>query len=298
MPRMKYPEKMERKIISYMTKTFKFIRAGLSVALIAGMMVAATATASYSVEKPRKLSLHYDVYAGGFKALNASLLMDLDKKAYDMKLQAETQGFIGSIFPWKTSLNTSGHTEKGILIPTVYTESSTWRQKVKVTEMCYAPNGKVLKTTTQDNGTTTVDRDINEVLADNTMDVLTGALMIFQNVKNTNKCAGKFPIFDGKRRFNITLTDDGDEVLPETGYSSFKGAALRCTLKVEPVAGFKKRDEKRGWMAVQNHTEQHHKLPTIWLARTPDSSQIVPVRMEIASDYGSVVAHLANGMEH
>ena len=251
----------------------------------------------YSVNQEHKLALQYDVYAGGFKALNASLIMDLDKKAYDMALKAETQGFIGSLFPWKASYSTSGHAEKGVLIPTVYTERSMWRQTVKITEMNYAPNGKVLKSTTQEGQKTTTDRDIDAALSHDTMDLLTGTLAMLQSVKNTNKCSGKFPVFDGKRRFNIALTDEGKEMLEPSKYSRFSGEAIRCTLKVEPVAGFQKRDEKRGWMAVQNHTEERHKLPTIWLARMKDSGQVVPVRMEIASEYGSVVAHLSGGTD-
>jgi len=252
----------------------------------------------YAVDQDHKLSLKYDVYAGGFKALNAKLVMNLDKKAYDMKLQAETEGFIGSLFPWKASYNTSGHAEKGQLIPSVYTERSTWRNNEKVTEMDYGPNGKVLKSTTQEGDKTTVDRDINQVLSANTLDLLTGTLTMLQSAKNTNKCTGKFPVFDGKRRFNIALKDDGTEVLAPSKYSKFEGEAMRCTLTVEPVAGFVPKDQKRGWMAVQNHTEERHKLPTIWLARMKDSGQVVPVRMEIASTYGSVVAHLSGGTDN
>ncbi len=251
----------------------------------------------YEVEQEHRLNLQYNVYAGGFKALNAKLVMNLDKKAYDVKLQAETEGFIGSLFPWKASYNTSGHAEKGRLFPTVYTERSTWRGNEKITEMDYSPNGKVLKSTTQDGNKTTVERDIDQVLTDNTLDLLTGTLAMMQSAKNTNKCSGKFPVFDGKRRFNITLKDDGTEVLAPSSYSKFEGKAMRCTLTVEPVAGFQPKDQKRGWMAVQNHTEERHKLPTIWLARMKDSGQVVPVRMEIASAYGSVVAHLSGGTD-
>ena len=285
-----------------MKKLFKSVGYTVSAALVAGFVSIPPALASYDkaslyyvVDKQSKLSLKYDVYAGGFKALNASLVMDLDKKAYDMELEAETQGFVGNLFPWKAAFSTSGHAEKGALIPNTYTERNTWRKGVKITEMNYAPDGKILKTITQGDGKTTTDRDVNNVLARNTMDLLTGTLVIMQSVRNTNKCAGKFPIFDGKRRFNITLSDDGKEILPPSKYSSFDGEAVRCTLKVEPVAGFRKKDENRGWMAVQNYTEARRKLPTLWLARMKDSNQVVPVRMEIASDYGSVVAHLSKG---
>lgn len=246
----------------------------------------------YEIKQEHKLNLHYAVYAGGFKALNAQLEMDLDKKAYDMALKAETQGLIGSLFPWKASFKTSGHADNGTLIPAIHTTRSTWRNNIKITEMDYAPDGKILKTTTQADNKTTTDRDINSELSANAVDLLTGTLVMLQSVRNTEKCQGKFPVFDGRRRFNITLVDEGSEVIKASKYSDFQGTALRCTLTIEPVAGFQKKDAKRGWMAVQNHTEERHKLPTIWLAPLKDSGQVVPVRMEIASAYGTVVAHL------
>lgn len=248
----------------------------------------------YDIPQENKLALTYDIYAGGFKALNANLELDLDKNAYDMALEAKTQGFIGSIFPWKANYSTSGHAEKGLLIPDIYIARSSWRNKVSTTELSYDPKGKILKKTTQENNKTKVDRNIDQKISADAVDMLTGALLMLQNAKNTNQCKGTFPVFDGKRRFNITLQDAGKDDLKKTRYSNFEGQALRCTLKVEPVAGFKDKDKKRGWMAVQEHTENHNKAPTLWLAKLEKSGPVVPVRMEIASDYGAVVAHLTD----
>lgn len=245
--------------------------------------------------KPKKLGLKYDIYAGGFRALDALLELDLDKKAYDMALEAKTQGFIGDLFPWKASYTTSGHTDDhGDLVPTTHISRSTWKKSEKLTEMDFDPNGKLLKMTTQKGDKTTVERDIDQKLAGDAVDMLTGVLMMFKNAENTDKCAGSFPVFDGKRRFNITMKDDGQENLIKSDYSSFEGRALRCTVRVEPVAGFDKKDAKRGWMAVQAHTEKRNKPTTIWLAPVEKEGTVVPVRMEISSDYGTVVAHLTN----
>jgi hypothetical protein len=250
------------------------------------------ASLRYDIERPHKMTLHYDVYAGGFKALDASLDMDLDPNAYDMKLRAETQGFIAQLFPWEASYNTSGHAEEGQLMPSVYLSRSSWRGKEKTLEMDYGPGGRLLKSTTQEGDKTTVVRDIDDKLSGNAADMLTSALAMLQSVRHTEKCEGRFPVFDGKRRYNIVLKDEGADTIRPSEYSSFSGEALRCTLTVEPVAGFKPKDKKRGWMAVQSHTQAHNRLPTLWLARLDNTDQMVPVRMEIASDYGSVVAHL------
>jgi hypothetical protein len=239
------------------------------------------------------MDLQYDVYAGGFHALDATLALDLDKKAYDVGVDAKTQGFIGKIFPWQASYSTSGRALKGVLVPTTSTARSSWRNKVSLTEMSYDPAGRLIKTTTQEGQKTTVNRDIDKTMATNAVDILTGTLLMMQNAKNTQKCEGSFPVFDGKRRFNITLHDAGTDVIQKSKYSTFAGEALRCTLKMEPVAGFNKKDMNRGWMAVQNHTEARKTDPTIWFAREDEKGPIVPVRMEIASEYGTVVAHLS-----
>jgi Protein of unknown function (DUF3108) len=263
------------------------------IAALPAMAGYQNASLRYDVHEPQKMNLKYDVYAGGFKAMQADLVLDLDKTAYDMEFSAQTQGFIGSMFPWQAQYVASGHAERGDLVPSMYTATSQWKKKASVTEISFDPHGNPLKTTKQENNKTTVSRDIEPALAKDAVDVLTGTLMMMQNAKNTDKCKGSFPVFDGKRRFNITLQDAGWDTLTATKYSSFSGDALRCTLKVEPVAGFKKKDNKRGWMLVQNHTEERKKPPTLWFAQLEKDGPVVPVRMEIASAYGAVVAHLS-----
>lgn len=271
-------------------------------ALIAFMPQAAQAayekaSLRYEVNEPEKLGLKYDVYAGGFKALNAELTMDLDPKAYDMALKAQTQGMIGNLFPWEATYATSGHAENGTPLPSMHTSRSSWKKNEKVTEMQYGPKGTLLKTTTREDNKTKVKKDFEPDMTKDAVDMLTGALQMMQNTGMTDQCAGSFPVFDGKRRFDIELKDDGKDTLAKSKYSAFRGEAIRCTVKVKPVAGFKKKDQNRGWLAVQNHTEERNKPPTIWFAKLEENGPMVPVRMEIASSYGSVVAHLTGAQK-
>lgn len=271
----------------------------LALAAVIGLQ-AASAQAGFEnvslrseIQAPKKMGLNYDVYAGGFKALAATLEMDIDPKAYDLSLKAKTQGTIGSLFPWEAVYETSGHAQKdGTPVPSKHTARSSWKKDEKVTEMQYAPDGTLMKSTTHEDNKTKVKNDFDPSLTENAVDMLTGALQMLKNSGQTDKCEGSFPVFDGKRRFNITLQDGGVEALEKTKYSAYHGEALRCTLKVEPVAGFKKKDKERGWMAVQAHTEARKKPPTLWLAKVAEKGPMVPVRMEIASAYGTVVAHL------
>lgn len=296
---MPHRPQQKRKMNTFFIKSLASLSfaAVLSLQSLAAHAGFEKASLRYDIEAPKKLGLTYDVYAGGFKALAATLDMDLDPKAYDMSLKAKTQGTIGSLFPWEATYATSGRATDGAPTPTLHTSRSSWKKDEKVTEMQFSPKGDLLKTTTYENNKTSIKKDFDPALTADAVDMLTGALQLFQHTGQTEKCEGSFPVFDGKRRFNITLSDDGTETLAKNKYSAFRGDTLRCTLKVEPVAGFKKGDAKRGWMAVQNHTEARKKPPTLWMAQLEENGPMVPVRMEIASSYGTVVAHLT-GMQN
>ncbi len=258
--------------------------------LIFIMILSSTANAS---QKAEKLLLDYNIYASGFKALKASLEINLGDNDYEMELNAATQGFIGALFPWKASYKAEGKNKDGKLIPSSYKKTGTWRKGTKITEMKYGNKGEVLDKIVKEHNKTKKQKNIDKILSGNAADVLTGTLTMLQSVKNSEKCKGTFPVFDGKRRFNLMLKDEGVETLKKSKYSIFSGEAIKCTLIVEPVAGFKKKDKKRGWLAIQEHTKKRKKLPTLWLAKTKTSKQVIPVRMQIASSFGSVIAHLA-----
>lgn len=241
----------------------------------------------------QNLDLTYDVYAGGFKALHAVYQAQFDAQAYDIDLKTATQGFIGTIFPWRGIYKTAGHTAKDREIPDQHTARSIWRKKEKVTELSYAPDGTLLKFTTQENGKTNVKRDIKKELSEDAVDLLTGTLMLIQHAPAEGVCDRSFIVFDGKRRYSMTLAGGEMDTIKKSDYSLFAGPALKCTLTVKPLAGFREKDQKRGWMAVQNHTMARKKPPTIWFGRLKQDGPVLPVRMEINSDYGAAVAHLS-----
>lgn len=269
-----------------------------STAVLAGDVSSTPSTALAAPGKPQSVDLTYDVFAGGFKALNAAFNVKLDPNAYDVSLTARTQGMIGGIFPWTGFYRTAGHTEDNALVPTQHTARSTWKEKEKLTELHYSPQGNLLKMTTQEKGKTTTERDINRELSADSVDLLTGTLLMIQSARLTDTCKGSFPVFDGKRRYNLTLYGGGMDTIRKSDYSVFSGQALKCYLKVEPVGGFVAKDQKRGWIAIQNHTLARKKPPTIWFAQVSKDGPVVPVRMEINSSYGAAVAHLAATKDH
>jgi len=242
--------------------------------------------------KEDSMSLSYNVYAGGFRALQASLALALEQKEYKVELDAKTEGFIGKLFPWAGKYETSGTKQKNILKPAAYEATSIWKDEEKQTRLEFK-NGLLKTRYETETGHPDSKTDIEAALAKDAVDMLTGAITLLQHTDGMESCEGTVPVFDGKRRYNLHFKDAGQGTIYESRYSLFHGEALKCIIEVEPVAGFSKRDQKRGWLAIQNHTKERKKMPTIWLSRLTEGGPIVPVRMEISSSYGAVIAHLA-----
>ncbi len=261
--------------------------------LTACFMIAFMGSVSAKSLNDENISLKYNVYAGGLHALKASLDMSLTAKKYDIEVDAKTNGFIGKVFPWAGHFETVGTTDKKDLIPETHTSTSSWKKKAKEKELEYKDGVFKAKHEIK-NGKKTTNNKIKNELTIDTVDMLTGAVQLLQNAENQSTCNGSVPVFDGKRRFNLIFKEAGSSTIRKSKYSAFSGTALKCTVEIEPVLGFRAKDKKRGWLAVQNHTKARKKMPTIWLSKLEEDGPVVPVRVEIASSYGAVIAHLTS----
>lgn len=279
-------------------KTYKILFLGLVAAVSLSTLTALAveqAPVKYVGKPATDLSLSYDIYAGGFDVMSASLKLQMKEKSYQLSLDSNTHNFIGKIFPWKGAYTTEGHPDKkGMAVPSKHVAVTTWKGTETRKQSDYDAAGNLTKLSTKVRDKTEEKTDISPDLYKDSVDLLTGMMMIIQNANTTNTCAGSFPVFDGKRRFDITLIDPKPDTLAKSKYSKFEGETVRCAIKVKPVGGFVKKDAKRGWMAVQAHTEERKHPPLVWFGRPDPKGMMVPVRMEIASTYGAVVAHLMN----
>ncbi len=236
--------------------------------------------------------LAYEVYAAGFEALDATLEFGTDTKNYNVKVTAVTKGLIGRLFPWRTAAQTTGDVDaKGGLIPRKHVEGSQWRKHIYTELIEYDAAGVLQTRRLTDNGALMNSQPTDPKLAAGAGDILTATLGLLQHTTKMNACKGSYTVYDGRRRYDVTLADAGAAVLPKSRYSIFQGKTTRCTVKLVPVAGFTQSDKKRGWWAIQSYTEARGKPPTIWVAKAANGMDVI-VRMEINSAYGAAVANL------
>ena len=123
--------------------------------------------------------------------------------------------------------------------------------------------------------------------------MMSGLTHLFEIAGAVQTCDQKIPVFDGKRSFEIAFTNPKIVSLSKSKYNLYEGDSLRCDMVVTPLSGFSEKDLKKGWMAVQNQSKKNGKPPQIWLARPDGFERSIPVRLQLKSNYGAVIAHLS-----
>ena len=106
-------------------------------------------------------------------------------------------------------------------------------------------------------------------------------------------CAVPVPIFDGKRRFDITGKDAGEGATVGDEYGVYSGPARLCDADFKMISGeWKDREHAHFWQKTE--TESGRDPFHIWLASPAPGLPEMPVRLETGSIAGLVVIHLSS----
>ena len=114
-----------------------------------------------------------------------------------------------------------------------------------------------------------------------TLDPLTAYFLVERRLGTGGDCTMSLPVYDGRHRYNLQFADAGEQNLSESGGQHYSGPAKACKMSRENVAGYptdKLEMPKRG---------------TIWYARLMPGDLMLPVKLEMVTDIGSVTGHLA-----
>ena len=238
------------------------------------------------------LTLHYAVYGGGIHAVNASLMLNETKNTYRAVVKAQTQGFLGDIAPWSTTLTSSGVKQSKQWQPKKTISATVWRDEAKITEMHYDGKGRILKRVMKEKGHADDTKPADPALVKGATDLPTGILNFLRHRDMNKGCAGQFNVYDGRRRYMVTLANQRAETLKATRYNIFSGAALSCTLEVKPDGG-DWAGKKRGWYKIQEDSRHKGGLPRVMVARLDGIADwLVPVRLNLNTPWGLFVMHL------
>jgi hypothetical protein len=91
-------------------------------------------------------------------------------------------------------------------------------------------------------------------------------------------CRGTLRIFDGRRRYDLSLADQGESDLP-AATPVYQGRAQHCQARVTPRTGF--------WRASEKHDERPAQLD-VWIAAPKPDVMPVPVYMQLSGARGTL----------
>jgi hypothetical protein len=246
-----------------------------------------------SVFSPHEQVLTYEVYAGGINAVRAELNIEYkDDNQYRVFMTARTQKLLGKLVPWNGSFESYGWQMKdGSHKPKIHESISVWEDEKEIKTYSYNKDGTFGGLKIVEEGVDKSPEVLEDELVDQTVDALTAALYVMEDVGSGQNCEGSSEVFDGKRRFKMNFNHEEEVTLSSTKYNIYEGDATICTVEVEPVAG-KWHKKPRGWISIQEQGRDKGTMPTVWMAKVVDGSPAVPVKMRIKTDYGTLFMHL------
>ena len=173
--------------------------------------------------------------------LDASIVLDLGREGYTVEVNAQTQGVLGTFFPWQTLARSDGRMNAGEAEPRTHRQTGTWRGKDRAVSLYYDGSGSVLAEVRPPDDP--AEREpVPPEMVPGTTDPLSAVLSVAGAVAVGRGCSETVPVFDGRRRYDLTFQEMGSRNLAPSKYSVFSGAAVQCQVTSKVLAGNWKKD--------------------------------------------------------
>jgi len=218
------------------------------------------------------VSLQYDVLYGPLQVMALQTTARIGAAGYETSSQIRTVGLAAMLFPWSAGATTVGARGDGGLTPISHRASGEYRGSERSVALDYQADGAVRAVIAPPPEAD--DREaVPEAETQATIDPLTATLTAVQS-----GCRGTLRVFDGRRRYDLSLADQGESDLPAAS-PAYRGRAQHCQAQVTPHAGF--------WHTTEQHDERPARLD-VWIAApTPDVMR-VPVYMQLSGARGTL----------
>lgn len=228
--------------------------------------------AAPSRAEPGPLLLHYEAFAAGLPVVAFDFRLDESGNRYAVDGRIRTVGLFRLFYHVDLRAESRGEMAGEATRPSVHEQVLTTKGKDRVAHLDYPGDGtvKARLVPPEDSGRPTPSPQQTV----DTLDPLSTILAIGRVVADAERCTGRFPVFDGRRRYDIVLSDDGagQEARPE------EGRVLRCRAQAVKIAGFSFDQD------YQPHTSNGH----VWLASPRAGAPALPVRIDFDGTWGLV----------
>lgn len=230
-----------------------------------------------------ELALQYEAYFGGFHVASGRTEIQWTDDGYRATARARARGLLDWYAGWVGEAQSQGgFMDDGQPAPARHSNEGFWRGNVRANELTYGADGTIAlqQVSPPDPNKLT---PIPEETIPGTIDPITAILTLSRALRDAYECAGELPVYDGRRRYDLTLEPVGRRVLEPNSYSVFSGEALECRVSVERIGGFR--------LEQSRYTETAGER-IVFVASPIGDAPPVPVRIHVKTDYGDLIVHL------
>ena len=234
------------------------------------------------------LKLGYDVYLGGLNIFQFDANLERRGDNYVISGAGKTKGFIRVMWRWAVNAKARGVINGAGVESRSYDVATIRKKKHKLLRLAFKGSGAFAITRTPpDSPRKRKKRKPPASIPAGTLDPVSVSLAVAGALARGGSCGGKFPIFDGNRRYDLTFRKLGEEHLFNPGFSFFSGPTHRCQFAMKRISGFrKKRFALRFW------DEEKHERPQIWLGQVKKGLPLVPIKFQAEFNLGYMLIYL------
>ena len=264
----------------------------IGLAMAGAVSLSAGPAQAAEVPSARILDLTYDVYLGGLHIFTFDVDMTLQPDRYRVTAEGATQGMVGWLYAWNVKLAAEGLDHNGRVEPRRYVVKSEWQRKPRTVHLSFAEEGRYdIQRTPPPEPDPDIDGGLPETLPEGIVDPLSLAVAASRALQENGRCDQTVPVFDGQRRYDLILTQVEETTLAPNGYSIYQGPAVRCSLSMERISGFRK-----SWRSSRQWNAGSSAPPMVWVAPIRQDLPPVPVRYEGEIALGTMVIHLTDAV--
>jgi len=260
------------------------VRLALGIVLWTGHPVL-SAPAETAKPGAARLGLAYEVYSAGFHVLAIDLDVGLGPAGYGVTANIRSTGIVGWLVDWRQFVEATGTLSGDKVEPLRYRSEALIRGRRRLVEIDYAMGDIAALDVFPLSRDDEEREEVDPALHRDTVDPISALLAIVRAVSDGRGCTARLPVFDGRRRYDLVLTDRGAQPVVESHYIRVDEGVRQCDFVVHPIAGYRKR-------APGAREERRLRQGSAWLAPVMAGVPATPVRIEFNGDWGETIVHL------
>lgn len=248
------------------------------VAPLVGVVLLFVAPVASTAIAADRIAARFEVYGlMGLRILTLRTQLEQNGERYAVTAEYETSGIAGLVFEQATQAVTYGRLTLGSAQPDSFRNYTRRNGVEQRSWVDYRPDGSV------DGGSTPAPANpVPPASARGTIDNLTAYLRLERQLAAKRGCALTVPVFDGRHRYDLVFAGGEQQVLAPEGGQRFAGAVIACSMA--------------RYNRVVDGSEQNEgaRNGTLWYAAlVPGADLVIPVRMRLRTQMGTVDAYLA-----